>query len=96
MSILRKPLVTEKVSSLNERGVYGLIVDTRANKVEIKKAIEETYSVTVRSVNTIRYAGKCKTRHTKLGMSRGKQAAYKKALVTLKEGEAIDFYSNIN
>jgi large subunit ribosomal protein L23 len=96
MSILRKPLVTEKVSSLNERGVYGLIVDTKANKVEIKKAIEETYSVTVRSINTIRYAGKRKTRHTKLGMSRGKQAAYKKALVTLKEGEAIDFYSNIN
>ena len=96
MSILRKPLITEKVSSLHEKGVYGLIVDKKANKVEIKKEIEETYSVTVNSVNTMRYAGKKKIRHTKSGMSRGKQPAYKKALVTLREGEVIDFYSNIN
>ena len=96
MSILRKPLITEKVSSLNEKGVYGLIVDTKANKVEIKKEVEETYSVTVNSVNTMRYAGKKKTRHTKSGISRGKQPAYKKALVALKEGEVIDFYSNVN
>jgi len=89
-------LITEKVSSLHEKGVYGLIVDKKANKVEIKKEIEETYSVTVNSVNTMRYAGKKKIRHTKSGMSRGKQPAYKKALVTLKEGEVIDFYSNIN
>ena len=96
MSILRKPLITEKVSSLNEKGVYGLIVDTKANKVEIKKEVEETYSVTVNSVNTMRYAGKKKTRHTKSGISRGKQPAYKKALVTLKEGERTHFYSNVN
>jgi large subunit ribosomal protein L23 len=96
MSILRKPLITEKVSSLNEKGVYGLIVDARANKVEIKKEVEKTYSVSVNSVNTMRYAGKRKTRHTKSGLSRGKQPAYKKALVTLKEGEIIDFYSNMN
>ena len=96
MSILKKPLITEKVSSLNEKGVYGLIVDKSANKVEIKKKVEETYNVTVSRVNTMRYAGKRKTRHTKLGISRGKQPAYKKALVTLKEGEVIDFYSNIH
>ena len=96
MSILRKPLITEKVSAFNERGVYGLIVDKKANKVEIKKEVEETYNVTVNSVNTMCYAGKRKTRHTKLGLSRGKQPAYKKALVTLKQGEVIDFYSNIN
>jgi large subunit ribosomal protein L23 len=96
MSILRKPLITEKVSALNEKGVYGLIVDKKANKIEIKKEVEKTYGVTVNSVNTMRYAGKRKVRHTKLGLSRGKQPAYKKALVTLKEGEVIDFYSNIN
>jgi large subunit ribosomal protein L23 len=96
MSILRKPLITEKVSALNEKGVYGLIVDKNANKVEIKKEVEETYRVTVSSVNTMRYAGKKKIRHTKLGISRGKKPSYKKALVTLKEGEVIDFYSNIN
>ena len=96
MSMLRKPLITEKVSALNEKGVYGLIVDKRANKIEIKKEVEKTYGVTVGSVNTMRYAGKRKVRHTKLGLSRGKQPAYKKALVTLKEGEMIDFYSNIS
>lgn len=90
MSILRKPLITEKVSALNEKGVYGLIVDKKANKIEIKKEVEKTYGVTVNSVNTMRYAGKRKVRHTKLGLSRGKQPAYKKALVTLKEGEVID------
>lgn len=96
MSILRKPLITEKVSSLNEKGVYGLIIDIKANKVEIKKEVEETYNVTVNRVNTMRYAGKKKTRDTKSSMSRGKQPANKKALVTLEEGEVIDFYSNIN
>ncbi len=96
MSMLIKPLITEKVSAFNEKGVYGLIVDIRANKIEIKKEVEKIYGVTVNSVNTMRYAGKRKVRHTKLGLSRGKQPAYKKALVTLKEGEVIDFYSNIN
>jgi len=96
MRVLQKPLVTEKVSSLNERGVYGLIVDKRANKVEIKKEVEKTYNVTVDRVNTMRYAGKRKVRYTKAGMSRGKQPAYKKALVTLKAGDVIDFYSNVN
>lgn len=96
MSILKKPLITEKASAFNEKGVYGLIVDKKANKVEIKKEVEKIYGVTVNSVNTMRYAGKKKTRHTKTGVSRGKQAGYKKALVTLKEGEVIDFYSNIN
>jgi len=96
MSVLRKPLITEKVSSFNEKGVYGLIVDVKANKVEIKKEVEKAYNVSVISVNTMRYAGKRKTRYTKLGISRGRRPAYKKALVTLKAGEVIDFYSNIH
>ena len=95
MSLLKKPLVTEKVSALNEKGVYGLIVDKKANKVEIRKAVEATYGVTVDSVNTLRYAGKRKTRYSKTGVSKGKRPGYKKALVTLKEGDVIDFYSNV-
>lgn len=95
MSLLHSPLVTEKVSALNERGVYGLIVDKRANKVEIKKEVEKRYGVTVKHVNTMRYAAQKKRRYTKSGVTQGKQPAYKKALVTLEAGETIDFYSNI-
>jgi len=95
MNLLKRPLVTEKVSSLNEKGVYGLIVDKKANKVEIKKTVEALYGVTVASVNTMRYAGKKRIRYSKTGISKGKSSAYKKALVTLKEGEVIDFYSNV-
>jgi large subunit ribosomal protein L23 len=95
MSILQKPLVTEKVTNFNDKGVYGFIVDNRANKVEIKKEIEKLYGVTVLQVNTMRYAGKKKVRFTKSGVNKGKRASYKKALVTLKSGNIIDFYENI-
>jgi large subunit ribosomal protein L23 len=94
-NILKKPLITEKVSSLNEKGVYGLIVDKKANKIEIRKAVEKLYGVTVESVNTMCYAGKNKVKYTKAGVQRGKTASYKKALVTLKPGEVIDFYASI-
>jgi large subunit ribosomal protein L23 len=95
MSILKKPLITEKISSFNEKGIYGLIVDNRANKIEIKKEVERIYGVTVESVNTMRYVGKKKVRHTKAGVNRGKTSSYKKALVTLKPGDVIDFYANV-
>ncbi len=95
MDVLKKPFITEKVSSATERGVYGFFVDVNANKVEIKKCIEEMYSVSVEKVHTMRYMGKKKVRHTKSGVSRGKKAAYKKALVSLKEGEVIDFYASV-
>lgn len=95
MNILKKPLLTEKVTKLNEKGVYGLVVDNRANKIEIKKEIKKLYGVTVEQVNTMRYAGKKKVRHTKAGVNIGKKAAYKKALITLKPGDVIDFYANI-
>lgn len=94
MSILKKPLVTEKVSSLNKYGVYGLIVDDRADKHQIRKAIERFYGVTVDKINTMRYAGKPLTRHTKSRVMKGRRPSYKKVLVTLKAGDAIDFYSN--
>jgi large subunit ribosomal protein L23 len=95
MSILQKPLVTDKVTKFNDKGVYGFIVSNKANKVEIKKEVEKLYSVTVEQVNTMRYAGKKKTRHTKSGVNKGQRASYKKALVTLKPGNIIDFHENI-
>jgi large subunit ribosomal protein L23 len=95
MSILKKPLVTEKVSALNEKGKYGFYVDINANKVEIKKAVEKQYGVTVASVNTSSVMGKQKTRYTKAGVLAGRKPNYKKAIVTLAQGEVIDFYSNV-
>jgi large subunit ribosomal protein L23 len=95
MSVLKKPLVTEKVSALNEKGKYGFIVDADANKVEIKKAVEKQYGVNVEKVNTMNVMGKFKTRYTKAGVLAGRRPNYKKAIVTLAEGEVIDFYSNV-
>jgi len=95
MSVLKKPLVTEKVSALNEKGIYGFIVDQKANKVEIKKEVERVYGVNVVSVKTLRYSGKRKTRYTKAGILSGKKNNFKKAIVSLSEGEVIDFYSSI-
>ena len=74
---------------------YGFIVRPEANKLEIKKEVESLYNVTVLEVNTLRYAGKRSSRYTKAGLVRGQKNAYKKAIVTLKEGDTIDFYSNI-
>lgn len=95
MSILKKPLVTEKVSGLNESGKYGFVVDETANKVEIKKAVEEMYGVTVEDVNTMRYQGKMKSRYTKARIISGRKNSFKKAIVTVAEGDVIDFYSGI-
>lgn len=95
MSVLKKPLVTEKVSALNEKGKYGFIVDADANKVEIKKAVEKQYGVNVEKVNTMNVMGKLKTRYTKAGVLSGRKRNYKKAIVTLAENEVIDFYSNV-
>lgn len=80
---------------MNEKGKYGFIVDTNANKVEIKKAVEKQYGVNVTSVNTMKVMGKFKTRYTKAGVLAGRKPNYKKAIVTLAAGEVIDFYSNV-
>jgi len=95
MSILKKPLVTEKVSALNEKGTYGFIVDASANKVEIKKAVEKQYNVNVERMNTMNIMGKQKVRYTQAGVLAGRKPNYKKAIVTLAAGEVIDFYSNV-
>lgn len=95
MKVLKSPLVTEKISALNEKGKYGFIVDARANKVEIKLAVEKQYGVNVESVNTINVMGKQKARNTRAGVLIGRKPNYKKAIVKLAAGEVIDFYSNI-
>ena len=97
MGIIIKPIVTEKQTAITEKmdNRYGFRVSPNANKLEIKKAIEGMYNVTVVGVNTINYYGKRKSRYTKSGIINGKQSAFKKAIVTLKEGETIDFFSNI-
>ena len=96
MNILLKPIVTEKMTRDGDKfNRYGFVVARSANKIQIRKAVEELYGVTVESVNTIRYGGKVKTRNTRSGLLVGKSAAFKKAVVTLAEGNTIDFYSNI-
>lgn len=96
MDILIKPIVTEKMTGQTENlKCYGFIVDKRANKNQIKQAVQDMYGVSVVSVNTMRYGGKQKSRFSKTGVVRGKSSAFKKAVVSLNAGEVIDFYSNI-
>jgi large subunit ribosomal protein L23 len=96
MEILIKPIVTEKFTeqaeSLNR---YAFVVDKRANKIQIKSAVQQLYSVNVAEVNTMVYGGKKKSRNTKAGVISGRTSSYKKAIITLAKGEVIDFYSNI-
>ncbi len=74
---------------------YGFIVDVRANKLQIRNAVEQMYNVVVTDVNTVNYMGKLKSRYTKAGLLEGRANNFKKAIVTLKDGDKIDFYSNI-
>ena len=95
MIVLKKPIVTEKFTSQNEVGKYAFEVDKNANKVEIKKAVEKLYGVTVEKVSTMRTQGKLKTKNTKAGVVSGRKPMIKKAIVSLKAGEVIDFYNGI-
>lgn len=96
MGILIKPIVTEKMTVQGDKlNRYGFIVERTANKLEIKKAVEQMYGVTVQDVNTVNYHGKRKSRYTKAGMLTGRTNNYKKAFVTLAGEDKIDFYSNI-
>jgi large subunit ribosomal protein L23 len=95
MDIIVRPVVTEKMNAQADGQKYGFIVNKKANKVQIKQAVENLYGVTVEEVNTMFYAGKRKSRFTKTGYVSGRQNAFKKAVVTLRKGEVIDFYSNI-
>ena len=96
MGVLIKPIVTEKMTNITDKfNRFGFLVRPEANKLVIKKEIEALYNVTVVDVNTMNYAGKNKSRYTKVGFVKGRTNAVKKAIVTLKEGDTIDFYSNI-
>lgn len=96
MEILKKPILTEKASALTEKlNRFSFKVDHKANKLEIKQAIEKMYGVNVQAINTIVVYGKLKSRNTKAGVVTGRTPKYKKAIVTLNDGETIDFYSNI-
>ncbi|GAB7088484.1 50S ribosomal protein L23 [Marinifilum fragile] len=96
MDILIKPIVTEKMTDQSEKfNRFGFVVDRRATKIEIKAAVESMYNVKVAAVNTMNYQGKKKSRYTKAGVIAGRTASFKKAIVTLVEGDNIDFYSNI-
>ena len=91
-----KPLVTENAIAISEKqNRYTFRVSPEANKAQIKNLVQSLYGVKVVDVNTMNYDGKKKSRYTKAGLINGKVAAFKKALVTVAEGETIDFYSNI-
>jgi large subunit ribosomal protein L23 len=94
--VLVKPILTEKANGQQEKlRCYAFRVNKKANKLEIKKAIEEFYGVTVTDVNTAVAPGKNKTRYTKAGYIKGAKPSYKKAFVTVAVGESIDLYANI-
>jgi len=94
--VLVKPLITEKTNKSSEKlGQYSFIVDMKANKDQIKKAIEVMYNVSVAEISTLRMPGKDKTKFTNKGLSKGMKSAYKKAVVTCKDNQQIDFYGNI-
>jgi large subunit ribosomal protein L23 len=97
MGIIIKPIVTEKQTAITEKMAnrVGFRVSPDANKLEIKAAIESMYDVKVVKINTANYDGKRKSRYTKSGVISGKEASFKKAIVTLKEGEVIDFFKII-
>ena len=93
MEIIIKPILTEKMTVQGEKlNRYGFIVDVRANKLQIRNAVEQMYGVVVTDIN---YMGKLKSRYTKAGLLEGRANNFKKAIVTLKDGDKIDFYSNI-
>ena len=95
-NILIKPIISEKAELLSEKyGQYSFVVDKKANKLQIRKAVEEMYNVTVDSVNTAIMPGKSKKRYTRAGTQEGRIPSFKKAIVTLIEGDEIDFFGDI-
>ena len=94
--VLIKPIISEKAEILSsEKSQYSFIVNKKANKTEIRKAVQDMYSVKVASVNTLTMPGKSKTRNTRSGVLKGNISSYKKAVVKLQEGEVIDFFGEV-
>jgi large subunit ribosomal protein L23 len=94
-AILKRPIVTEKMTAQQEKGTYAFEVDGRANKLEVARAVEKKFNVTVLGVRTQRVKGKSKTQMTKKGRFTGRTSAWKKAIVRLKEGDKIEFFQNV-
>ena len=95
MSIIIKPIISEKATYLTDlRGQYSFLVDTKANKVQIKNAVEEAYGVKVANVRTMIYAPKVSMKYTKKGLQVGKTNKLKKAVIELQAGEVIDVFAN--
>ena len=95
MSIIKRPILTEKTQELQKGGQYVFEVAVKSNKIEIAKEIKKMYGVDVESVNTLRQFGKKKSRSTKSKITTGYTSTFKKAVVTLKDGDLIDFYENL-
>lgn len=96
MSVIIKPIITEKITKEGEVfNRFGFVVDKKANKIQIKNAVEAAYGVNVVAVNTMNYRADRTVKFTKSGLISGKTNAYKKAIVQVQEGETIDFYNNI-
>jgi len=93
--IIFRPIVTEKSTQLQDKGIYAFEVELHSNKIEIARAVQKKFNVTVVNVRTINYKGKSKTQLTRKGRFTGTTSHYKKAIVTLKAGEKIDFFENI-
>jgi large subunit ribosomal protein L23 len=95
MSVLKRPIITEKTTILGKAGKYVFEIGMTANKVEVAKAVEKMYGVTVTDVNTMRQIGRKKSRNTKKRASTGFTSTFKKAIITLKDGDMIDFYAEM-
>jgi large subunit ribosomal protein L23 len=95
IGIIFRPIVTEKISALQEKGLYAFEVDPNANKIDIARAVEKKFSVIVTNVRTMNYKGKTKSQMTRRGKFTGKKSHFKKAIVTLKEGQKIDLFENV-
>tara|TARA_B100000575_G_scaffold230859_1_gene191892 strand:+ start:4566 stop:4856 length:291 start_codon:yes stop_codon:yes gene_type:complete len=96
MEILLRPILTEKATNESElRNTYTFVVSNKANKVEIKRAVESSYGVSVEKVRTMIYGAETKTRYTKRGIQNSKKGSYKKAIVKISEGDRIDFFANL-
>ena len=93
--ILKRPIVTEKMTALQEKGQYAFEVERDANKISIARAVEKKFNVTVVDVRTIRHKGKTKSQMTRKGRFAGRRSGWKKAIVRLKEGEKIEFFQNV-
>lgn len=96
MNVILKPIVTEKMTAISEKfNRYAFVVDRKADKIQIKKAVEELYGVEVDKVNTLIQRGKDASRYTKSGLIKGRKNSFKKAIIQLKGEHTIDFFSNI-